>query len=301
MKPKRALVLGGGGARGGAHLGVLRVLHDVQYHPDIIVGTSIGGYIGALIGSGRDQQWLEDYFTSTSFTDMMQLGREGTGLISNQRLREEFVKQFGAADIHDLKPRVALMAADIRYRHRIMLTHGSLVDALLATTAVPGLFPAVKWGGAWLVDGGVSDNVPTQAAYTLEANRVVAVDLGGNDEPTQLHPQLNQTLGKYLERALYWLLDLSRRQEAFDTFSRALIFSYDTLVQYQLAAYPPDVLIRPYMPGIGLFTPELIPLAIEAGEAAARRFARKLKRLNNLFYWRSRPVTQPELHILTFN
>jgi NTE family protein len=278
---------------------VLRVLHDAHYYPEIIVGTSVGGYIGALLGTGHDQQWLENYFTSTSFTEMMQLGREGTGLISNERFREEFTSQFGSTDLRDLNPRVALIAADIRYRQQIMLTHGPIVTALLATTAVPGLFPGVRWGNTLLVDGGVSDNAPTQAAYMLGANRIVAVDLGGNDEPGIRQSRTNQAFSRYLERALYWLLDLSQRQVAFDTFSRALILSYDTLVQYQLAAYPPDILIRPYMPGIGVFSMELIPLAIEAGEAAAKRSAHKLKRMNSLFYQRSRPVvTLPGLHIL---
>jgi NTE family protein len=274
-------------------------LSEVGYHPELIVGTSVGGYIGALVGAGRDQKWLENFFTTTSFTNMMQINREGMGLISSELFRQEFTQQFGEADLRDLNPRVAVMAADVQSRQRVMLTRGSVVEALLATTAVPGLFPAVKWGDALLVDGGVNDNVPTQAAYVLGATRIVAVDLGGNAEPMPKESGGTQTFSKYLERALYWLLDLSKRQEAFDTFSRALLLSYDTLVHYQLAAYPPDVLIRPYMPGIGLFSMELIPQAIQAGEDEARRFAAAIKALNHILYRRvRRSFGLPELHIL---
>src|SRR5512142_2693880 len=154
FKPTYGLTLGGGGARGGAHIGALRVLDEMGYHPDIVVGTSIGGWVSAMLGIGYSPKMLQDYFTAERFASMMILDRTGGGLLGNNLFEEELVRIFGDADLRDLTPRVAVVAADIQNHRRILLDRGLVRRALLATIAVPGVFPAVECGNMLLVDGG---------------------------------------------------------------------------------------------------------------------------------------------------
>lgn len=278
LRPKLGLVLGGGGARGGAHVGVLRVLSDVGYKPDIVIGTSIGGVIAVMLGAGWPIQQLESYFSNADLSRMLYLDRTGHGLMGNERLRVELERFFGNADLRELSPKVAVMASDIQNKQRVLIDQGLIVDAVLASMAFPGLLPPVPWDEHLLVDGGITDNVPTQAAYQLGARRVVAVDLGANSE-TGFEVDEGHGFSKYLQGTLHWLLGLGRRQTAFDTFVQSQLLSSEMLVNYHLALFPPDVLIRPDMPGIGLFSMEKISVAIQAGERAARQMQPQLQAL----------------------
>ncbi len=276
LRPYLGLTLGGGGARGGAHIGVLRVLEELGYKPDIVVGTSIGGLVATLIGTRRSAQQIEAVMEETNFNTLLQIDRTGKGLIGSEVLDDQLRHLFGDADLRDLSPRVAVVAADIAHSQRVMIDRGPVVKAVLATMAVPGLFPPIVWGDRVLVDGGIISNVPTQATYQLGADRVVAVDLG---EDMDLGLALNDvgSFSKQLERTLYWLLSLSRRQAAFDTMIRATMLSYRMLAQYELKLFPPDVLIRPEVHKVGLFSMEQVLETIEIGEQAAIDQARRIQ------------------------
>lgn len=292
LRPKLGLVLGGGGARGGAHVGVLRVLSEIGYQPDVVVGTSIGGVVATMIGAGWSIGQVEYFFTRTDFARMLYLDRTGSSLMGNELFQMELERCFGNADLRDLSPKVAVMAADVRNHQRVLIERGSVVKAVLATIAVPGLFPPIQWGDYLLVDGGITDNVPMQAAYQLGAKRVVAVDLGANPE-SGFDLEETQGFSKYFQRAFYWLLDLAHRQLAFDTFVNSTLLASDLLVHYQLAVFPPDVLIRPDMPRIGLFSVERIPEAIRAGEQAARQVKSQLEALVKNPFYRRKPHELP--------
>jgi NTE family protein len=278
FKPKLGLALGGGGARGGIHIGVLRVLEEARYRPDIVAGASIGAIAAALIGAGWTSARMEELLRQTDFHALVQLDRTGAGLIGTEILETFLLDLFGDADLCDLSPLVAVVAVDIQRRQRILIRRGSVVRALLASTAVPGLLPPVQWGGHLLVDGGVASNVPAQAAYQLGARRLVAVDLSG-------HLGLGLALddigafNRRLQRALYWLLDLSHRQAAFDTFIQATAYSYDVASEYELTLFPPDVLIRPGADTIGLMGFDRASELIEVGEKAAREALGEIRNL----------------------
>jgi NTE family protein len=278
FRPKLGLALGGGGARGGAHIGVLRVLAEVGYVPDVVIGTSIGGAVAALFGAGWSVDQMERFFTQADFSKMLYLDRTGRSLLGNEQLAAELERIFGKADLRELSPKIAVMTADIRSGQRVLLQEGLVVDCVLASMALPGLFPPIPWGDYLLVDGGITDNVPTQAAFQLGAQRVVAVDLGANSE-TGFEVDDDQGVSKYLRRTFYWLLGLANRQMAFDSFIRSQMVSAQTLVTYHLALFPPDILIRPDMPGIGLFSMEKMSVAIQAGESAARQVRPQLQTL----------------------
>jgi len=278
FRPVHGLVLGGGGARGGAHIGVLHVLSGLGYNPDIVVGTSIGAVMAALLGLGWDINRLEEEITTLDYGSLFHLERSGGALLSTDHIREWLTQKFDGADLRDLSPQVAVMASDVRHRRRVLIDQGPVIQAVLASTAVPGLFPAVEWGDALLVDGGMSDNLPTQAAYQLGANRLIAVDVSG-DLGLGLALGDVGSFSKQLERALYWLLSLSRRQQAFDTWVQASIYSNQMLADYQTSLFPPDVLIKPDLPNIGMLALDDIHSAIEAGRIAAQAQADRVIRL----------------------
>jgi NTE family protein len=287
FRPKLGLTLGGGGARGGAHLGVLRVLTELGYKPDVVVGTSIGGFIAAMIGAGWTIDQIESFFYDTDFASMISLDRTGRGLVSTRSLEALLYSHFGDADLRELSPKVALVASDVRHHHRILIERGPVVKAILASSAIPGLFPPVEWGEYLLVDGAVTDNLPTQATYQLGAQRVVAVDIGGYKAGIGLTLDEMGTLAKQVQRALYWLLSLSKRQAAFDTLVESSRLSFSMLVHYQLAMFPPDVLIRPVIPdNVKVLSMERMREAAKAGKRAARQMAPQIRAIMKRRRWK---------------
>ncbi len=272
-------MLGGGGARGGAHIGVLRVLRDAGYSPDIIVGTSMGALIAVLTAAGVSLTEIEDILCSADLARVIYPDRAGRGLIGSDRIRALLERHLGSAELQDLNPRIAVMATDLRKHQRILIDGGPAVTAVLASIAVPGLFPPVEWKDCLLVDGGVLDNVPTQAAYQLGARSLIAVDVGGGEWNVDFALQNVGALSKQISRALYWLLGLSHRRPVFDVWVQSAMLVHEAITACQLSQFPPDILIRPALDGIGLFSMERIPEAIRAGESAGRDVQREIERL----------------------
>ena len=183
-KPKIALVLGGGAARGFAHVGVIRALEQEKVPIDLIVGTSVGSLIGAIYAydmNSFELEWtafllekdsLFDYGMFTAFT--------GMGVAKGDKL-EEFVKsKVPVLDIENLKIPFAAVAADLNRGTRVVLDKGSVARAVRASSAIPGVFPPVDHQGKMLVDGGVIDNIPVSVAREKGADIVIAVDISEN-------------------------------------------------------------------------------------------------------------------------
>jgi NTE family protein len=285
------LVLGGGGARGGAHAGVLSILSDIGYQPDLIVGASMGALIASLAGTGLPPSKIIQILLEARFTDLISVDRTGRGLVGSDRIESFLKRHLGGADLRDLKPKVAVMATDLLGREAVILDEGPAVRAVLASMAIPGLFPLVEWGGRELVDGGLLTNVPTQAAYQLGAERLVAVDVGGGNWATDVTLNNIGNFNAQLQRALYWLLSLSKREAAFETWLRSAMLTNDKLSEYHLQLFPPDILIQPAMPKIGLFTMEFLEDAIRAGVEAALALAPEICKLANRWYHLRQPAT----------
>jgi NTE family protein len=181
-KPKVALVLGGGAARGFAHIGVIRALEQEKIPVDMIVGTSVGSLIGAIYAYDRNSFELEwtafmlgkdnifDYGLLNAFT--------GMGVAKGEKL-EEFVRsKVPVANIEDLKIPFAAVATDLNRGTRFILDKGPVARAVRASSAIPGVFPPVSHQGKLLVDGGVVDNIPVSVAREKGADIVIAVDIG---------------------------------------------------------------------------------------------------------------------------
>src|SRR5687768_10249859 len=176
MRPKIGLVLGGGGSRGLAHIGVLEVLEREGIPVDFIVGTSMGGIVGALYASGIKPNVLAEKMRDMQGTNLFSMK-----LFSARARQKSIYDQLAPVLEHktfaDLHIPLTLMTVDMISGEEVAISEGHLIPAILATSAVPAVFPPVHHDGKMLADGGVIDSLATHMAYTLGAERVIAVDV----------------------------------------------------------------------------------------------------------------------------
>lgn len=177
--PKIGIALGGGGAKGYAHIGVLRVLEEHGIVPDRISGTSMGALVGALYclhdGIGEVEKFALEFETA-DLRRYLAPKLSTAGLISERKVREFLVSLFGDQNIEDLPIPFFCTATDILSGEEVVFSHGSLVEAVMSSISIPVVFPANRYQGRYLVDGGLVDLVPVQilkqngAAMTIAAN-----------------------------------------------------------------------------------------------------------------------------------
>jgi NTE family protein len=187
--PRVALVLGGGGARGFAHIGVIRVLEEARIPVELIVGTSVGSLVGAFYAGPTNSYHLERIATELDRSDLFDFSLApalfGTGLASGARL-ERFVRdRAGTATIEALRIPFAAVATDLATGEAVVLRSGDLARAVRASSAIPGVFEPVEIDGRLLVDGGVVQNLPVRVAREMGADVVIAVDVTSLPDPTR--------------------------------------------------------------------------------------------------------------------
>jgi NTE family protein len=297
---KIGLALGSGVARGWAHIGVLRALEQRGIKPDIVCGTSVGALIGGIYLGGRLDQ-LEDWARQLnkirlSWLFDFQLGHGS--LIAGRRIMQIFDQELRERIIEDLPGRFACVTTELGTGHEVWLQSGNLLDAVRASYALPGLFPAVKIDGRWLFDGALVNPVPVSVCRALGARLVIAVNLNadafGEDEviaPEDRTGVAKQTVGSTsfglpgsaLVRALF-----TRDNDApsmFSVMSSSLNIVQDRLTRARLAGDPPDVTITPRVGDIGLMQFDRAAESIAAGERATemaeRALSEAMRRLDN--------------------
>ncbi|WP_062464069.1 patatin-like phospholipase family protein [Demequina soli] len=177
VSPTLGLALGGGGTLGGAHIGVLQVMHERGIRPGVVVGTSAGALVGAAYAMGIDPYRLEELLLDVHWQDVAAVPRRpGAGLLDAAALRESVTELIGGdVLIEDMPMRFAAVATDVASRRAAVIERGSLVDALRATISVPGLFRPVQVDGRRLLDGGLRANLPLEEALGVGASPVIAV------------------------------------------------------------------------------------------------------------------------------
>lgn len=190
---KVGLVLGAGSARGFAHLGVLQVFEREQIPIDVITGTSIGAIVAGAWVAGIGADRIARTFQGVG-KRLLPPTVPYTSLFSNRNVRAAIVQMVGETGIHDLPIPYAAVAVDLYTRSRVVLHQGPLWKAMLASAAIPGIYPPVAHDGYLLIDGAVRDPLPTGVAADLGAERVIGIrlspTLGGNVEPsTQAAPR----------------------------------------------------------------------------------------------------------------
>lgn len=286
---KIGLALGGGAARGWAHIGVLRALARAGIKPDIIAGTSIGAVVGGCYVAGQLDS-LEEFareLTRRKVLGYLDLNLTGSGLISGQRLVQRLEKNLGDAAIEDYPQRFTAVATEIGTGVEVWLTRGKLVDAMRASYALPAIFKPVNIGGRWLFDGALVNPIPVAVCRAFGARYIIAVNLNsdvlaGSGAPQNLEAQSldngteepvkgknGRAMRKLLQRQLFG------KGEGGPGISTVMLDAFnivqDRIARSRLAGDPPDAIINPRLGGIGLFDFHRADELIQRGITAATR------------------------------
>jgi NTE family protein len=279
---KIGLVLGGGGSRGLAHVGVLQVLVREGVPVDFIVGTSMGGIVGVLfaLGTAPDKlaQLMDESLKSNSALDLV---RRLSARSRQRMLRNLLAPALEHKTFADLKIPTTLMAVDMRHGVEVALNQGPLLPAALATSAVPAIFPPVEIDGRQLSDGGVIDSLATHVAFAQGADKVIAVDIEPplERENPWVDP-ISAVTGLQLP-LIFGDADESKKPNMFSMMWRAVRVMTCHLHATRLQAHPPDVLLHPQVEGYGSLDFKELTSPREAGVAEAERLLPELRGLVN--------------------
>lgn len=247
------LALGGGFARGFAHLGVLRVLEQHRIPVTHIAGTSVGSILGAAYASGTTIDRIVECCRALRFRDIARWRVSRLGLASNQRLAELIERVFDSRQFEDLSIPLAVVATDLSTGEPVVFTQGNLVDAIRASCAFPGLFEPVEIGTRCLADGGLVAPVPTRAARALGASFVLGVSVGLQDGSRGAPTNVFQVVSRAVSAAQKHQTELWERHA--------------------------DLVLRPDVQSLAWDDFARAEEAIEAGAAAARRALPRIKKL----------------------
>jgi len=279
------LALGGGGSKGNSHIGVIRRLQKEGFSIDAVAGTSFGGIVAVFFALGYTPDEIEDLFASLDQKQLYGHGvGEGPSLLGLAGATKWLHETIGDRTFADLKLPCVLTAADLRCGCEVLLHEGSLVDAILATVAIPGIFPAKQIGDTEMVDGGTLDPVPVGPVRSLMPKLpVVAVVLTlpiGVPAETWTVP-----LPEYIPQAVLERLGKLRYTQALDVFLRSLDMVTRAVTEYRLQVDKPEIILRPQVTDIDILdrvdVHEVARKGDEAVEAA-------LPELKNLFAWQNR-------------
>jgi len=179
-KPKIGLTLGSGGARGIAHIGVLKVLEKYNIPIDYIAGASSGAFVGAYYSLNREISGIEKIFldlTKKKVLSFMDPINPKKALIAGNKIKQEIYKILENKSFNDLKIPLTIVATDLENGKEVHIKKGSLADAVRASIGIPGIFYPVRLNDKWLVDGGLINATPVDVAKEMGADFVIAVDL----------------------------------------------------------------------------------------------------------------------------
>jgi len=261
---KVGLALGGGSARGVAHIGVIDALVEEGIPIDIVAGTSIGAMVGAGFAAGKHEELKEfalslDKWKLLTFFDP---SNPFSGLVEGKKVTDYFGEKVGYSNIEDLPLRFAAVCCDYATGERVVLDHGPIVRSVRASMSVPGLFTPARVGGKVLIDGGVVEPVPVRTARELGADVVIAVDL--NTYVLDRRSKNGKgSFGKLLESRLFF-----RDKEIPDVFSLmmdSLYIMQRSLSQLRLKEDRPEVIISPKIGDVGFMDYNMAPDVIRMG------------------------------------
>jgi NTE family protein len=284
-KPRLAIALGSGSARGWAHIGVLRALLQAGITPDIVCGTSMGAFVGAAFASGSLDS-LEGWARGLTRRDVLgffDVSLGAGGLIKGEKLLGYTSRLFLDETFADLDKPFACVATDLASGREVWLREGRILDAVRASAALPGLLVPQLLDGRYLVDGGLVNPVPVSLCRALGADIVIAVDLGmdtiglrqRHGDASAPVPAWRQTMGRWLGREGDGE-DVVRPSLA-DVVSNSIAIMQARIARSRLAGEPADVLIAPRLGQLGLLDFHRAHEAISSGRMAAEHMLPMLR------------------------
>lgn len=299
---KIGLALGSGSARGWAHIGVIRELARMGIDPQIICGTSIGALVGAAYVSDsldKLEQWVCS-LTKLEIVRFFNINMSLNGIVDRGRLHE-FLNRYVADDDKLIEAiddkRYASVATDLATGKEIWLTQGSLMEAVWASISLPGLFPAIKNHGRWLIDGGVVNPVPVSVCRALGADLVIAVNLNNDivskhsskgtgisvPAPTVGNGFVDKITDVVREYATAVFPPSKPAEEQppglFEAIAGAVNITQDRITRSRLAGDPPDIVLSPRVVQIGLLEFYRAAESIEEGRRCVQRMAPEIRYL----------------------
>lgn len=250
--PKIGLALGSGASRGWSHIGVLKALLEAGIEPDVVCGTSVGAMVGGSYLAGNLDK-LENWVLGSSRADVLRFFSfrlANSSFVDIERLNWFLHNFVAAADvlIEQLEKPYAVVCTDLDSGREVLLREGGVADAIRASMAMPGLFPAEHNNQRWLVDGGLVNPLPVTACRTLGADIVIGVNLNS----------------EILSRRH------AKKPGLFSTISNTIGIYQDQIIRSRLEADPADVLIEPKVGDIGMFEFQRAADAIREGETCVQ-------------------------------
>jgi len=279
------LALGGGGAKGNAHIGVLRKLEHEGFTVRAVAGTSFGGIVAIFYALGYSPDEIEDLFSTIDQKQLYGFDAEAEpSLLGLSGATKWLHDTIGIRTFDDLKIPCILTAVDLQSGQETHLSTGSLIDAILATIAIPGIFPARRTGKYELVDGGTLNPVPVELARSLMPKLpVIAVVLSRPlGEPAA---SWNIPMPEYVPRTLIDRLSRTRYSQALDVFLRSLDIVTRAVTEYRLMVDKPEIILRPAVSEIEFLDRVDVRVVAKLGEDAVEDV---LAEINRLFGWQNR-------------
>lgn len=291
-KPTIGLALGGGVAKGWAHIGVIRAMMRAGIEPDVIAGTSIGAVVGGAYLAGQLdvlEAWARSLTKRRLFT-YLDLTFGGSGFIGGARLEKLLMRHLGEYTIENLPKTFVAVTAELATAHEIWIRNGNLVDAVKASYALPGVFPPVNRDNRWLIDGALVNPVPSSVCRAFGARIVIAVSLHSDsfgkthfeegtrlamdDKPEQsITAQIKEKFSASPQNIIMRQLFGSgtKAPGVGSVMLGALNIVMDRLSRSRLAGDPPDVLLTPRLGHISLLDFDRAEESIRLGEEAFER------------------------------
>lgn len=268
-----ALALGGGGACGLAHIGVLEVLEAEGVAVDCIAGTSMGGLVGALGAAGLGARRIRDLARGFRFPRGFLLGR----IVRWDDIFRPAVDVLANMDFAELSPRLMLTATDLELGAQVVLRRGPVLPSVRATCAVPGVLAPVEVGGRWLVDGGLVNLLPVDVAWMANPDIVVAVNVGAL-APRRVNA-LHGTLARWLMRLGEVVPNPATAKICFEILARAAEVTVARQATLATAMAGPELVVEPRLPDMGIRDFDRLEEAVESGRRAAVQALPGLRRL----------------------
>ena len=259
MSKTVSLVLGSGGARGLAHIGIIKWLEENDYKIQSISGCSIGAVVGGIYAAGKLDEY-EHWARAISDIDiirLMDLSWSKSGILKGDKIINTLVELVGDQDIETLPIKYTAVAADIVNEKEVWINKGSLFNAIRASISLPLLITPHEHNGIKLIDGGVLNPVPIAPTFGDDTQLTIAVNLGGPieklTEPKEPPPQPFSNLSSFHDKINFFIKKLTSDDDKkknnedwglYDVANQAFDAMQSTIARQKLAAYPPDYTIE---------------------------------------------------------
>ncbi len=292
-----SLVLGSGGARGYAHIGVIEELEKRGYEIKSISGASMGALIGGLYAAGKldlYKEWVLE-LDALDVASLLDISWDKRGFIGGNKVLQKLSEILGDQRIEDLPIKFTAVATDVKKNREVWFQEGDLLRAIRASIAIPSFFTPVEIDGMILVDGGVSNPLPVAPTMADHTDLTIAVNLYAHTPKPSVHlakrekekqNSFEKILNNFIETAQSWI-DVSKDKKEedyhiFDIIHMTFETVQNTLIRYRLAGYSPDIIIEVSRDVCGPYDFYKAYEVIEAGRIAAKEALEKAAKMKEI-------------------